>query len=163
MSLSVHLPQEFDQLTPFSSVYAGFCNHFNIGAVMEKGVRFIGNVSRFKSKWLQNGSHKITGTSSRAQVLGGDFERLPRARQNRSHLTHRDAPDRNQRCRGMLQTFRRAQGRHRQGLCRDQVFLATFVRVFPLHAPRGPLTRTQENMLTGESSAGAPKLTSFEK
>lgn len=29
----------------FFSVYAGFCNHFNIGAVMEKGVRFIGNVS----------------------------------------------------------------------------------------------------------------------
>lgn len=26
-----------------TGVYAAFCNHFNIGAVMEKGVRFIGN------------------------------------------------------------------------------------------------------------------------
>jgi threonine dehydrogenase-like Zn-dependent dehydrogenase len=26
-----------------TGVYAGFCNHFNIGSLMERGIRFIGN------------------------------------------------------------------------------------------------------------------------
>jgi len=34
-----------------TGVYAGFTNHFNIGAVMEKGVRFIGNGQAPVHKW----------------------------------------------------------------------------------------------------------------
>ncbi|BGP13470.1 hypothetical protein JCM10213_001794 [Rhodosporidiobolus nylandii] len=35
-----------------TGVYAGFTNHFNIGAVMEKGVRFIGNGQAPTHKWM---------------------------------------------------------------------------------------------------------------
>lgn len=57
------------------AAYAGFTNGFNIGALMEKGVRLIGNGQGIVFFTLED-SQLMGFFSSRTSVLGRDFERL---------------------------------------------------------------------------------------